>query len=151
MLELIKSESLSALKSGNKNRRDVLSYIESQLKNEEIKLKKQSTGISNSECLSVLKKIKKQLEETLEAAKLGNRTDLIVKCEFDLNVIGEFLPNEPSEEELEFIISTLIDLEKFNSLKDMGKLITLVIRKLPSADKSKISKIAMERFNSGKT
>lgn len=82
---LLQKQQIDALKSGDSQKLEFIRFILSEIKNEEIDKKQ---DLTDEEIKAVLAKIMKQLEDTIEAAKKGGRTELINKHEAQKKIIS---------------------------------------------------------------
>ena len=57
-------------------------------------------GIGETEIISLLKKMQKQREESIELYLKGNRIDLVKSEEDEINIIKEFLPKQMDDDEI---------------------------------------------------
>ena len=125
LLEKIKQDMITALKSGDKERKDSLSLLVSALNS---KAKEKLADLTEAEELSVLQKELKQTKETLEFAG-SDRLDIINKCNFRISVIESYLPKQMDEAEIRHIIDEVIS--------------NLSIEKVTKGDKGRIMKDLM--------
>ena len=72
--EKLQSDQIQALKSGDKDKLSALRYILAQIKNKEIE---KMADITDDDVVIVLKKIAKELRESIEAFEKGGRKDQI--------------------------------------------------------------------------
>lgn len=81
-------------------------------------------GITEQDEISVIRKERKQMEETLSFAKQANNEKLISKCEYAISVMDEYLPVMMSEEQINaFVQDTVKRLGITNPTKaDKGKI-----------------------------
>ena len=82
-----------------------------------------STGISEDDEIKILQKLVKQRKESADIYISQNRSDL---AEVEVNqykIIERFLPKQMSVDEVEKIISDLINKTGASGMKDMGKII----------------------------
>ena len=90
----------------------------------------------------------KQLKDSIEQYKNGNREDLAEKETQELKILNEFLPEPISEGNLRKIILDVIRETEASSIKDLGKVMGLVISKSEGrADGTLISKIVKENLS----
>ncbi|KKQ24471.1 MAG: hypothetical protein US40_C0003G0009 [Candidatus Roizmanbacteria bacterium GW2011_GWC2_37_13] len=105
----LQDDSLAALKTGDKEKLSVLRFIIAQIKNKEIDKNPPAGGeLNDEETLVVLKKIAKELKESIEAFEKGNRPDLVKENKKQLVVVSQYLPAEITEEELKKEIEKII-------------------------------------------
>ena len=73
---------------------------------------------------------------------------MIVKEQAEIDLISQFLPKQLDEKETESIIKKIIEDNKLESIKDMGKLMNLVKTNYSgSVDMAMVGKIAKSLFN----
>ena len=82
--------------------------------------------IIDQEILGLLQNLIKQRKDSIESFKIADRQDLIEKEQSEIQIINLFLPQQKNEKETENIINQLIQEQNFNSLKDMGKLMSFL-------------------------
>ena len=78
-------------------------------------------GIGEAEIISLLKKMQKQREESIELYSKGNRIDLVKSEEDEINIIKEFLPKQMDDAEIINLVKEAIKSQDAKSIKDMGK------------------------------
>lgn len=139
----LQDDQIQALKSGNKIKLTVLRYILSEIKNKEIEKNPPAGGeLNNEECIVVLKKITKELKESIEAFKKGNRKDLMDEYQAQLNIVIPYLPKEISDEELQTAIKVLIEKNKKLYEQNPKAIIGVCMKELKAkADPSRILKL----------
>ena len=101
----LQEDQLTALKGKDSKRLAVLRFVIAQIKNKEIEKKEE---LSEEEVVATLQKFKKELQETIDAAEKGGRTELIAENKEQLEIVASYLPKELSDEELEKEIDRLI-------------------------------------------
>ena len=69
----------------------------------------------------LLKKMLKQIDESIEIYKRNNRQDLMVVEQKEHEIISAFLPEQLGEEETKNICNEIIKKLNASSIKDMGK------------------------------
>ena len=121
LTDKIRSEMNSALKSGNRERKNAHSALLDALTKY---AKDNGWGITEQDEISVIRKERKQMEETLSFAKQANNEKLISKCEYAISVMDEYLPVMMSEEQINaFVQDTVKRLGITNPTKaDKGKI-----------------------------
>ena len=78
-------------------------------------------GISEADIISLLKKMQKQREESIQLYLKGNRIDLVQSEEDEIKIIKEFLPKQMNEDEIFKIVNEVIKILDAKSIRDMGK------------------------------
>ena len=97
--------------------------------------------------LDILQKLLKQRKESEKIYKEQSRFDLAQKEQNQAKIISTYLPEQYGQLELENIIDTLIKELSISSKKDMGKLISSVLKKVKGrADGKMISEIVKKKL-----
>lgn len=101
--------------------------------------------VEDAQAIEILAKEVKQRREAMLEFQKGNRQDLVDQNEAEIQILLEYLPQQLSEEELkQIVINSAIEVGA-NSMKDMGKVITLVRPKIIGrADGSLASQLVKE-------
>lgn len=109
LLEKINDDLKSAMKSGQKDRVEVLRFISSGLYNaqKDKNVKQPGAVLTDDEAIAVLQKEAKRRREAVPLFRRGKRDDLVRKEEAGLAVMYEYIPKELSAAELEKIIDDL--------------------------------------------
>ena len=100
----------------------------------------------------ILKKMHTQRMESAELYEKAGRNSLAENEKFEASVIEQFLPKEPSEEEITKETTSIIENEfKGNvTMKDMKRILSLVQIKYPGASGKIISNIVKSYINASK-
>ena len=114
----------NAIKNKNNNEINTLRLIKSAIKDKDIesRAKNKEEGISESEIMSLLQNLIKQRKDSIESFKQASRDDLIEIEQSEINIISEFLPKQKNQNETEILIDKIINEKKYETIKDMGKL-----------------------------
>ena len=138
-----------SLKAKDKNTYPTLRLIVSAIKDAEIAGRsKGQSEIKDSDVISLLKKMIKQRNESCEVYKKAGRDELLNSEKREIEVIGEFLPKQLSEEETQKICEETIKSLGSSSMKDMGKIMgALKSKHANSLDFSKVSVILKGLLN----
>ena len=114
----------AALKSKNKSLISTLRLILAAIKERDIanRTGKNQEVVKDEEITKVLKKMKKQRQESAELYKKGDRQELLKAEEEEIKIIDSFLPRQFSEEETIKICKETIQSLGASSIKDMGKI-----------------------------
>jgi len=132
----LQDDQLSALKSGNKEVLEILRFVISKVKNQEIEKKQE---LSDEETLIVLKKIVRELNESKVAAEKGDRKDLVDQNLKQIEILSKYLPKELTDEELEIEIQTVLDKNKELFVSNKKAVIGICMKELRSkADGTRI-------------
>ena len=95
--------------------------------------------------IKILRKMKKQRQESADLYKKAERNELLQTEEEEIKIIDSYLPKQLSEEETKKICKETIELLGASSLKDMGKIMGELKKKYTdSIDFSKVNIIIKE-------
>ena len=142
IIDLIKDDLKKAIKSQDNIKKLVYRFILSAIHNEEIKLGKE---LDNDMVMKLMIKQAQQRKESIEAFKLGSREDLISKETQELKIIEQFLPEQIEESEIKNLAQQTINEVGAESVKDLGKVMPIIMKKLAGKAEGKIvNKIVTE-------
>lgn len=102
VIDQLKKDQLTAMKSGDKMTLDVLRLIVSQVKYREIE--KQSP-LTDEEVYTLIRKQVKEIQESLDAAEKANRPEMIEDQKAKMAIARAYLPTELSDEELKIAVA----------------------------------------------
>jgi uncharacterized protein len=143
---ILNREMVLAAKLKDKIRLSALRMIKAGVHNREIDLKRKMT---DSEFLQMLSSMVKQRKDSIDQFKKGRREDLVEKEEAELKIIQQFMPVQMSEEEIDAEIQNSIQEVGAVSIKDMGKVMKVLMPKLTGkADGKMVGDKVKERLSS---
>ena len=103
------------------------------------------SGISDAEIITLLKKMQKQREESIQLYTKGNRMDLVKSEEDEIKIIKQFLPKQMNDDEIKNLVKEAIEINDAKSIRDMGKVMTYLKENYSSnMDFSKAGKFLKE-------
>jgi uncharacterized protein YqeY len=107
---------------------NTLRLIIAAIKDRDIVLKGNgnSSGIDEIEITLLMQTMIKQRNASIVLFKQGIREDLVKIEEDEILIISSFLPEQLNEQEIEDAVVNAIKLTKSESMKDMGKVISLM-------------------------
>jgi len=123
----IEQDMVAAAKAKDRISLSALRMIKTAVHNREIDLKRE---LSEAEFFQVLSSMVKQRKDSIEQFAKGGRADLVEKEESELNVIHSFMPAQMSEEDVNREIRQAIAETAAVSVKDMGKVMKVLMPKL---------------------
>ena len=107
-----------------------------------------SDEITNEDELKILQKLVKQRKDSADIYQTQGRMDLAQPELDEIKVIEQFLPEAISENEIESEVKKVIDQTGAEGMKDMGKVMGIVTKKLMGkADGKTISTIVRNNLN----
>ena len=122
--EKIKEQFNNALKSKNKTLVSTFRLILAAIKERDIanRTSGKKEDVKDQEIIKVLRKMKKQRQDSADLYKKGERQELLEVEEEEIKIIDTFLPKQLSEEETKKICKEIIESVGASSIKDMGKI-----------------------------
>lgn len=123
----LNEEMVAAAKAKDKIRLSAARMLKTALHNKEIDLMR---PLNESEMLQVLSSMIKQRKDSIEQFAKGGRTDLVEKEEAELKFLQEFMPAQMSEEDIDALIKKTIEEAGAVSVKEMGKVMKILMPKL---------------------
>ena len=142
IINFIKDDLKKAIKSQDNLKKSVYRFILSAIHNEEIKLGKE---LDNNMVIKLMIKQAQQRKDSIEAFKLGSREDLINKEAQELKIIEQFLPAQIDESQIKNLAQQTIDEVGAESVKDLGKVMPILMKKLAGkADGKIVNKVVTE-------
>ena len=115
-----------AQKAKNERTVSTLRMVNSTLKNADIEARTTGKPLGDAEVLSILQKMIKQRQESVEMYKKGARPDLVKQEEEEIAVISAYLPKQMSDAEASAAIDAAIAETGAAGMKDMGKVIGIL-------------------------
>ena len=135
----LQDDQIAALKSGDKTRLNVLRFILAQIKNKEIDKR---SDLNDEEVLIVLRKVIKELKESVEAFEKGGRKELAEDSKKQLEIASIYLPAEISDSELKGEVEKVIKENQAVFDNNQKAIIGICMKSLKSkADPGRIMKI----------
>ena len=140
MKERITKEIKDAMKSGDKLRVSVLRMLLADI----INVEKSGKDFKH---IDVIKGYAKKLKKTIEEYERLHIKDKIVSYNEEMKIVEEFLPKQMSDEELEKVVTELIESEKPQGI---GSAMKIVMGKYKDiADGKKVQASVKEIFSKG--
>jgi len=113
-----------AMKAKDERKVSTLRMVNSSLKNADIEARGGGKPpLGDAEALSLMQKMIKQRQESVELYKKGNRADLVKQEEEEIAIISAYLPKQMSDAEMAAAIDAAIKETGAAGMKDMGKVI----------------------------
>ena len=145
----IEDDYKQSIKDRDKQKTNTLRLIKSAIKDKDISSRSGTNkeSINDVEILSLLISLIKQRKDSIEQFQKANRDDLIANEKNEINIINIYLPQQKTEEEIENIISNLIQSNNLQNIKDMGKLMGLIKKDYAGeVDMGLVGKIAKSKL-----
>ena len=113
-----------ALRSKNKALVSTLRLVLTAIKERDIanRTSEKKEPVKDMEIIKVLRKMKKQRQESADLYKKGGRQELLEVEEMEIKIIDTFLPKQLGEDETRKICKEIIESMGASSIKDVGKI-----------------------------
>jgi uncharacterized protein len=126
----------ASLKSGDRLKTSVLRLLSALIKNREIEKRSE---LDDSEIIQAVIASCKIRKEAIEQYAKGGRGELAAKEEAELKLLESYLPPPLSPEELRTKIEDALVAAQASSLKDMGKVMALLMPEISGRADGKVA------------
>src|SRR6059058_4246788 len=127
----IKAATITAMKAGDKETVATLRLVQSEIKNRDIEARTGGAPADDNQLVTeVLQRLVKKRRESADIYRKNGREDRAATEEAEISVIERFLPKQLSEEEAQARIRDIVQETGASSMKDMGRVMTLVKERL---------------------
>ena len=141
--ERLNQDYTTAYKAKDQRKIDTLRLIKASI--QKVGIDKKTEALADADVIQILSQQAKQRRETIDAAKQGNRQDVLTPATEELNIIMAYLPKPLSPEEL----GTLIDeaIAASGAGANQGAIMKYVMAKAAgAADGKTVSQLVGERL-----
>lgn len=144
--EKINEDMKSAMRSKDAALLGTIRLIQAAIKQKEVD---ERILVDDSSVISIIEKMLKQRNDSIEAFKKANRIDLVDKEEFEVSVLKNYMPEQMNAEEVEKIIQEVIKKIGASSMKEMGPVMAQAKEILSGkANMAEVSKIIKAKLSS---
>ncbi len=134
-----------AMRARDKSRLSVLRQIGAAIKQIEVD---ERIVLDDAGVTAVLDKMAKQRRESLEQYTSAGRDDLAAQERYELEILGEYLPEPLGEDELAALIDEVVSSSGAEGMQDMGRVMAdLKPRVQGRADMKAVSAAVRARLN----
>lgn len=142
--EQLMQDMKEAMKSKQADRLGTIRQLRSAIKNKEIE---QQQELNDDGVIAVISTAVKQRREAAQMYHDNSRPELAAKEEAELAVLQQYLPAQLGEAEIREIVAAVIAECGASSMKDMGKVMPLVMAKTKgSADGKMVNQLVREQL-----
>ncbi|WP_437130244.1 GatB/YqeY domain-containing protein [Peptostreptococcus russellii] len=142
--ERLQEDLKSSMKNKDTVRKSVITLIRAAIKQYEVDNR---IELSEEGVIDIISKQLKQRNDSLVEFEKANREDLIEEAKSEIQVLEAYLPQQLSETELEKIVVDVISEVGATSMKDMGKIMTIIKPKTAGrADGRKINELVKKNL-----
>ena len=121
--EKLQEDLKSSMKNKDTVRKSVVTLIRASIKQYEVDNR---VELDDEGIIDIISKQLKQRRDALDEFAKANREDLVSETEAEIKVLKEYLPQQLSEEELNEIVKLTISEVGATSMKDMGKIMSVI-------------------------
>lgn len=126
LFETIKKDMYAAMKARDKIVATTLRGVLAKLKDRQIDKRE---DLINAEEIKILQTLAKQRKESIELYKKGNREDLVIAEQKELEVIERYLPQIMSDDDVKKLVKAAIEETGASSMSDIGKVMPMIMKK----------------------
>ena len=113
----------SSMKNKDTNKKSVITLIRASIKQYEVDNR---VELGDEEITDLIAKQLKQTRDSRDEFAKAGREDLVEKADAEIEILKEYLPQQLSEEELNEIVKLTISEVGATSMKDMGKIMSVI-------------------------
>jgi uncharacterized protein YqeY len=112
----------TAMKAKDERTVSTLRMVNSTLKNADIEARGGGKPeLGDAEVVSILQKMIKQRQESVELYQKGGRADLVTQEQQEIAIISAYLPKQMSADEIKSAVAEVVRETGAASMKDMGR------------------------------
>ena len=128
MRDILDKSLKDAMRARDAQKISTIRLINAAIKDRDIAIRSEDNleGVSDQEILSILSKMIKQRKESAKQYEEGGRLELAQQEFEEIEIIENFLPRQLDLNETEQIVKKIILEINANSLRDMGKVMSLL-------------------------
>lgn len=108
----------NAMRAGDAKKRDTLRLITAAIKQIEVD---ERIDIDENRMMIILDKLAKQRRESISQFQAAARDDLVAQEQYELDLIGHYLPTQLSAAEISTLIQQALAATEARGMSDMGK------------------------------
>ena len=123
-------------------RRDVIRYVRSEIRNQEIRVQ---DDLDDEGVVQVLSRQAQQRRDSIEAFAEANRTDLVEKEQAELAIIMEYLPQQMTRDDIAELVRRVVAEVGATGPGDMGRVMSQIMPQVRGrAEGREVNFIVME-------
>ena len=159
--EKLQADIKDALKSGNAEKRMVLSLVMSAVKSRELEKRtkfsksekdpsklEEMSKLNDEEIVETVSSEIKKRKDSIEQYEKGGRPELAEKEKSEIAILMEYMPEQMSEADIKFEVEKAVKQTGASEAKDMGKVIGVVMAKVKGkADGQIVSRLVKEALS----
>lgn len=143
--EKLQEDWKASMKNKDKLRASTISMAKAAVLQTE---KTDNRTLDDEEIIEVLSREVKRRKEAVAEFEKANRQDLVDETNSEIEILLEYLPKQLTQEEIADIVQQVIYETGANSIKDMGKVMSLAMTRLKGrADGSLVSLLVKQNLS----
>lgn len=143
--DTIIEDTKTAMRNKDASTLGTLRLLQAAIKQKEID---DRINLDDAGVVTVLQKMLKQRQDSIEAFRQANRQDLLDKEEMEVKVLNQYMPQQLSNDEITEIIDAAITNTSASGMQDMGKVMGIVKEKIAGrANMAEVSQIIKSRLS----
>lgn len=144
--EKILADMKDAMRARDSVKLEAIRFLQSAIKYKEVELR--PNPITSEDVIGVVKKLVKQRKESIEQFQQASRQDLVDKELAELKVLEVYLPQQMTREQIEAVVSQVIEQLQAKTIKDMGAVMKETLAKTAgAADNKTISEVIKAKLS----
>ena len=142
--EQLNEDMKQAMRAKDKNRLSAIRMVRGAVRDKEINSK---VELDDDGVLEVIASQIKKRKDALEQLRQSNRDDLVEAEMEQIEILQKFLPAQLSEDEIEAVVTDVIEELGATSMRDMGKVMGKLVSQLRGkVDNSVVSQIVRQKL-----
>lgn len=146
LIDRLQEDMKQALKARDELRLSTIRLLRSSVSYAKIE---KGGELTDDEVLNVISKAAKQRRESIEAANKAGRREIAERENAELEILSEYLPKAMDEAEVESIAKEIIAQVGAKDLKDRGKVMGPLMKKIQGRADGKIANVVVEKLLRG--
>lgn len=114
----IRAATTAAMRARERQRLGALRLVNADIKRVEVDERRE---LADADVIAVLTRMLKQRRDSLEQYRAAGRTDLADQEQFEIDLIGEFMPEAASDADIDAAIDDAVTATGAAGMRDMGK------------------------------
>ena len=132
-----------AMRNRDNLRRDVIRYLRSEIRNQEIKVQH---DLDDQEVVQVLARQAQQRRDSIEAFQAADREDLVQQEQSELAIIMEYLPQQMTENEIVELVKKTVEEVGAQGPSDMGKVMGQIMPQVRGRAEGRVVSAAVSQI-----
>jgi len=142
--ERITEDMKAAMRAKDSERLSVVRLLLAAIKQREVD---ERIVLSDDDVVAVIEKMLKQRRDSISQFQAGGRQDLVDQEQFEVKVLGAYMPQQLTEQDIEQAVNAVISAAEAKSAQDMGKVMAALKPQLAGrADMAKVSALVKARL-----